>query len=132
MWARVTSSSRASNSRSRRRERSVTMAMHIAFVGVPVPHQPRAVLSVRRTCRRRCLPHAAPALPSSAPPARSDAYTPPSLFAQGHTQAEVAGDLGVSRQAVSRWHARFDQGLKDYLLNEIGLGSLSNDLPSSH
>jgi len=32
------------------------------------------------------------------------------LFAQGHTQAEVAGDLGVSRQAVSRWHARFEQG----------------------
>jgi transposase len=32
------------------------------------------------------------------------------LFAQGHTQAEVARTLGVSRQAVSRWHARLEQG----------------------
>ncbi len=29
------------------------------------------------------------------------------LFAQGHTQAEVARQLGVSCQAASRWHARF-------------------------
>jgi transposase len=27
------------------------------------------------------------------------------LFAQGRTQAEVAGELDVSRQSVSRWHA---------------------------
>jgi transposase len=27
------------------------------------------------------------------------------LFAQGHAQAEVARDLGVSRQSASRWHA---------------------------
>jgi transposase len=37
------------------------------------------------------------------------------LFAQGHTQAEVACTLGVSRQAVSRWHARFTQGGVDAL-----------------
>jgi transcriptional regulator with XRE-family HTH domain len=28
------------------------------------------------------------------------------LFAQGHSQVEVARLLGVSRQAVSRWHGR--------------------------
>jgi transposase len=27
------------------------------------------------------------------------------LFAQGRSQAQVAGDLGVSRQSASRWHA---------------------------
>jgi transposase len=32
------------------------------------------------------------------------------LFVQGHTQAVVAHQLGVSRQAVSVWHARFIQG----------------------
>ena len=32
------------------------------------------------------------------------------LFALGRSQAEVARDLGVSRQAVSVWHARFTQG----------------------
>jgi transposase len=32
------------------------------------------------------------------------------LFAQGRSQAEVARQLGVSRQAVSRWHARWQQG----------------------
>jgi len=37
------------------------------------------------------------------------------LYAQGHTQAEVARELGVSRQAVSRWHARFEQGGVDAL-----------------
>ena len=37
------------------------------------------------------------------------------LFAQGRTQAEVARDLGVSRQAVSVWHARFTQGGLDAL-----------------
>jgi transposase len=37
------------------------------------------------------------------------------LFAQGHPQAEVARALGVSRQAVSRWHARFTQGGVDAL-----------------
>jgi transposase len=29
------------------------------------------------------------------------------LFAQGHTQAEVARQLDVSRQSASRWHARW-------------------------
>ena len=37
------------------------------------------------------------------------------LFALGHSQAEVARDLGVSRQAVSVWHARFTQGGLDAL-----------------
>ena len=32
------------------------------------------------------------------------------LFAQGHTQAEVAHQLGVSRQSAHVWHARFAQG----------------------
>ena len=32
------------------------------------------------------------------------------LFAAGHTQAEVARQLGVARQNVSRWHARWRQG----------------------
>jgi transposase len=32
------------------------------------------------------------------------------LFAQGHTQAEVACALGVSRQSAHIWHARFEQG----------------------
>jgi transposase len=29
------------------------------------------------------------------------------LFAQGHTQAEVARQLGVSRQSAHKWHARW-------------------------
>jgi len=29
------------------------------------------------------------------------------LFAQGHTQAEVARELDVSRQSASRWHSRW-------------------------
>jgi transposase len=37
------------------------------------------------------------------------------LFALGRSQAEVARDLGVSRQAVSVWHARFAQGGVDAL-----------------
>ena len=32
------------------------------------------------------------------------------LFAAGHTQAEVARTLGVARQNVSRWHARWQSG----------------------
>src|SRR5918995_4663366 len=32
------------------------------------------------------------------------------LFAAGHTKAEVARTLGVARQNVSRWHARWRQG----------------------
>jgi transposase len=32
------------------------------------------------------------------------------LFAAGQTQAEVARTLGVARQNVSRWHARWRQG----------------------
>jgi transposase len=32
------------------------------------------------------------------------------LFAQGRTQAEVASELGVSRQSAHVWHARFAQG----------------------
>jgi transposase len=32
------------------------------------------------------------------------------LFAQGKTRAEVAGELGVSAQTASRWHARWRDG----------------------
>lgn len=32
------------------------------------------------------------------------------LFAQGKTRAEVAGQLGVSAQTASRWHARWLRG----------------------
>ena len=32
------------------------------------------------------------------------------LVAAGHTQAQVAHQLGVARQNVSRWHARWHQG----------------------
>ena len=37
------------------------------------------------------------------------------LFAQGRTQAEVAHELGVSRQSAHVWHARFTQGGVDAL-----------------
>jgi transposase len=37
------------------------------------------------------------------------------LFAAGHSQAEVAHQLGVARQNVSRWHARWRQGGQEAL-----------------
>jgi transposase len=37
------------------------------------------------------------------------------LFAAGHSQAEVARQLGVARQNVSRWHARWQAGGLDAL-----------------
>ena len=37
------------------------------------------------------------------------------LFAQGHTHAEVARTLGVSRQSAHVWHTRFQQGGVDAL-----------------
>jgi transposase len=37
------------------------------------------------------------------------------LFAQGRTQAEVARELGVSRQSAHVWHTRFTQGGMDAL-----------------
>jgi transposase len=37
------------------------------------------------------------------------------LFAQGRTQAEVARELGVSRQSAHVWHTRFTQGGVDAL-----------------
>jgi transposase len=37
------------------------------------------------------------------------------LFAAGQSQAEVARKLGVARQVVSRWHARWRQGGQDAL-----------------
>jgi transposase len=37
------------------------------------------------------------------------------LFAQGHTQAEVARTLGVSRQSAHLWHTRFQEGGVDAL-----------------
>jgi transposase len=37
------------------------------------------------------------------------------LFAQGRSQAEVARQLGVSRQSAHLWHARVEQGGVDAL-----------------
>jgi transposase len=37
------------------------------------------------------------------------------LFAKGRTQAEVARELGVSRQSAHVWHTRFEQGGVDAL-----------------
>jgi transposase len=37
------------------------------------------------------------------------------LFAAGHAQAEVAHQLGVARQNVSRWHAQWRTGGPDAL-----------------
>jgi transposase len=37
------------------------------------------------------------------------------LFAAGHSQAEVAHQLGVARQNTSRWHARWRSGGLDAL-----------------
>ena len=37
------------------------------------------------------------------------------LFAQGRSQAEVAHQLGVSRQSAHIWHARYEQGGVDAL-----------------
>lgn len=83
--------------------------MHIAFVGEPVSHQPT------RCCRYGGLIgadayHPLPSPAEQPSSARSHAYAPPSVFAQGHTQPEIARDLGVSRQDASGWHVRFEQG----------------------
>jgi transposase len=45
------------------------------------------------------------------------------LFATGHSQAQVARQLGVARQNVSRWHARWRQG---------GLPALRSAGPTGH
>jgi transposase-like protein len=45
------------------------------------------------------------------------------LFAAGHTQAEVARQLGVARQNVGRWHAQWRQG---------GLAALGSAGPTGH
>src|SRR6266542_3911799 len=45
------------------------------------------------------------------------------LFAAGHSQAEVARTLGVARQNVSRWHARWQAG---------GLEALRSAGPTGH
>jgi transposase len=37
------------------------------------------------------------------------------LFAAGHSQAQVARQLGVARQVVGRWHARWQAGGRDAL-----------------
>jgi transposase len=39
------------------------------------------------------------------------------LFAAGLRQAQVARQLGVSRQSVSEWHARWQAGGSDALLS---------------
>ena len=45
------------------------------------------------------------------------------LFAAGHSQAEVARQLGVARQNVSRWHGRWQAG---------GLEALRSAGPTGH
>jgi transposase len=45
------------------------------------------------------------------------------LFAAGHTQAEIAHQLGVARQNVSRWHALWRVG---------GLEALRSAGPTGH
>jgi transposase len=47
------------------------------------------------------------------------------LFAAGHTQAEVARTLGVARQNVSRWHARWRTGG----LNALGSAGPTGQAP---
>ena len=47
------------------------------------------------------------------------------LFAAGHTQAEVARTLGVARQNVSRWHARWRKGG----LQALGSAGPTGDAP---
>jgi transposase len=44
------------------------------------------------------------------------------LFAQGHSQAEVARRLGTSRQNASRWHAKWRQGGHAALAGPARLG----------
>jgi transposase len=45
------------------------------------------------------------------------------LFAAGHSQAQVAHQLGVARQNVSRWHTQWRQG---------GLEALASRGPTGH
>jgi transposase len=45
------------------------------------------------------------------------------LFAAGRSQAEVANQLGVARQVVSRWHARWRAGGLDALRSAGPTGS---------
>ena len=45
------------------------------------------------------------------------------LFAAGHSQAQVARQLGVARQNVSRWHAQGRQGGLDALASRGPTGS---------
>jgi hypothetical protein len=44
------------------------------------------------------------------------------LFAAGHSQAEVARELGGARQNVSRWHARWQAGGAEALRNAGPIG----------
>jgi transposase len=45
------------------------------------------------------------------------------LFAAGHAQAEVARELGVARQNVGRWHARWRHGGQQALRSAGPTGS---------
>jgi transposase len=45
------------------------------------------------------------------------------LFAAGHSQAQVARQLGVARQNVSRWHARWRSGGLDALASRGPTGT---------
>jgi transposase len=49
------------------------------------------------------------------------------LFAAGHTQAEVARQLGVARQNVSRWHARWQAGGLEALRQGARAHGFDND-----
>jgi transposase len=45
------------------------------------------------------------------------------LFAAGRSQAQVARQLGVARQVVSRWHARWQAGGQEALRSAGPTGS---------
>jgi transposase len=47
------------------------------------------------------------------------------LFATGHSQAEVARQLGVARQNVSRWHAQWQAGGSEALRSAGPTGQAS-------
>jgi transposase len=66
-------------------------------------------------CEAMVMAKPTPSTPSASPPlspkaARQRRLQAARLFQQGHSQAEVARRLAVSRQTASRWHARWRTG----------------------